>query len=183
MPGHADDSLARISAALGSETAPDSPAPQKSLQPQRRSQLAFEPSVARERFLTALARTGNVSQAAHYARINRDTAYAWRDAEPAFAAAWQDALDQAGEFLEHVAWRRAVRGVEEPVYQGGELVGTVQKYSDTLLIFLLKAANPAKFRESVRHEHTGESGGPINVQFFTFNAVAAALTDGSAEDR
>ncbi len=62
------------------------------------------------------------------------------------------------DLLEDEAVRRAKDGVEEPVYQGGKLVGHVQKYSDTLLIFLLKGAKPEKFRERSQHEFSGEDG-------------------------
>jgi hypothetical protein len=34
------------------------------------------------------------------------------------------------------------------VFQGGKQVGTVRKYSDTLLMFLLKGIRPQKWRES-----------------------------------
>ena len=33
---------------------------------------------------------------------------------------------------------------------------------DTLLIFLLKAARPQKYRHYVRQEHTGPDGTPLN---------------------
>ena len=69
-----------------------------------------------------------------------------------------------GDVLEDEAVRRAKEGVEEPVYQGGKLVGHVQKYSDTLLIFLLKGAKPQKYGDKVRHTN-GDGDGPI--QFVT----------------
>lgn len=50
--------------------------------------------------------------------------------------------------LEQEAYRRAVEGVEEPVYQGGELVGTVRRYSDKLLEFLLRGRRPQVYREN-----------------------------------
>jgi len=40
----------------------------------------------------------------------------------------------------------------------------VRKFSDLLLIFLLKAHRPAKFRETTRHELTGAEGGAIDVR-------------------
>ncbi len=56
-----------------------------------------------------------------------------------------------------------MEGWEEPAgwYQG-EAGGTVRRYSDTLLIFLLKGHRPERFHEQVRH--TGEQGGPIEVK-------------------
>ena len=43
----------------------------------------------------------------------------------------------------------------------GEVVTKVRKYSDTLLIFLLKAHRPKKYRETIHHAVTGEDGGPV----------------------
>ena len=90
----------------------------------------------------------------------RQTVYDWRAADSDFAAAWDDALDQAADTMEREAFRRAVEGVEETVYgrvdrySDGE-IGKVRKYSDTLLIFLLKGARPEKYRERQQVEHTG----------------------------
>lgn len=58
--------------------------------------------------------------------------------------------------LEAEARRRAMDGVDEPVYHKGEVVGHVRKYSDTLLIFLLKAHRPHKYRDNYKIEHGGQ---------------------------
>lgn len=112
----------------------------------------------RARFLAALAGCGNVTRAAEAAGIHRDTAYAWRHADPAFAADWDSAFDEAAPVLEEEAFRRAHDGVEEPLTCGKGLVldadgvpVTVHRYSDTLLMFLLKGVKPEKYRENVRH--------------------------------
>ncbi len=99
------------------------------------------------RFFAALAECGNVSHACHVAKVNRTTVYAYRQNDPEFAQSWEDALDEATDELEAEARRRALKGVEEPVYQGGKLVGKVRKFSDTLLIFLLKGLRPERYRE------------------------------------
>jgi hypothetical protein len=44
--------------------------------------------------------------------------------------------------LEGEAYRRAVEGVEVPIYQQGELVGHRTEYSDSLLSLMLKARVP-----------------------------------------
>jgi hypothetical protein len=49
--------------------------------------------------------------------------------------------------LEDEALRRAYHGVEEPVFYEGVQCGSVTRYSDKLLMFLLKARHPAKYRE------------------------------------
>jgi hypothetical protein len=108
-----------------------------------------------EAFFDALRRCGNVQEACAAASIARSTAYQWRDASPEFAAGWDEALDEAADRMEREAFRRAVEGTNEPVFHQGQEVGAVRKYSDTLLIFLLKAARPEKYRERTETRHTG----------------------------
>jgi hypothetical protein len=117
-------------------------------------------------FLNELVHTGNVSAAARKARIHRDTAYAFRQLADgptpnpeaaAFAKAWDAALKEAIDALELEARRRAVEGVLEPAgWYKGKAGGKVRRYSDTLLVVLLKAHRPAKYRENVKMEHAGE---------------------------
>jgi hypothetical protein len=100
------------------------------------------------RFLEVLAATGNVQRAARVARCARRTLYRYRACDPAFRQAWEQALGVAMDLvLEPEALRRAVEGVERPVYQGGKQVGTIREYSDTLLIFLLKGGKKEKYAE------------------------------------
>lgn len=115
-------------------------------------------------FLRALARKGIVAAACRRAKVARSTAYDARNADPLFAAAWDEALEVAIEALEEEARRRAEVGVLEPVFQQGMKVGAIRKYSDTLMIFLLKAHAPAKYRDNYRIEHTGADGGPIEYK-------------------
>lgn len=127
----------------------------------------------RAAFLAELAARGNVSDAAAAAGVPRQTVYDWRAADPAFAAAWDAALDQAADTMEREAFRRAVEGVAKPLTSMGKVLTqevevevdgvkrmvkvplTIQEYSDTLLIFLLKGARPEKYRERQQVEHTG----------------------------
>lgn len=113
-------------------------------------------------FLGILAAYGNVKEACEKAGIARQTVYQRREKDSDFAAAWDNALEIAADVLEREAWRRAVEGWDEPVYQGKELVGTIRKYDSTLLIFLLKGIRPAKYRE--RHELSGPGGGAIPIK-------------------
>lgn len=110
-----------------------------------------------------LAEGGNVTLAARAAGIERSTAYDRRNGNEAFAALWDDAMDQAGDLLEAEARRRAYEGWNEPVYgrlagkdAGEGEIGVVRKYSDTLMQTLLKGAKPEKYRERQQIEHTGE---------------------------
>jgi hypothetical protein len=105
----------------------------------------------REKFLDALKRTGNVTKACTLAGLGRTAVYEWRDEEEEFRQNWQKALDVAADLLEEEAIRRGKDGVKKPVYQGGKLVGHMQEYSDTLLIFLLKGAKPQKYGDKIAH--------------------------------
>src|SRR6267378_2205910 len=84
----------------------------------------------REKFLDSIRESGNVRAACVAASVGRTTAYRWRDEDATFAAEWDMALDDACDLLERTAWQRA------------------HESSDTLLIFLLKAHRPEKYRET-----------------------------------
>ena len=99
-------------------------------------------------------------KAARAAKIGRSTAYDLRDDDELFAAAWKVARYQSADVLESEAWRRAVTGTLKPVYQGGQLVGKIREYSDTLLIFLLKHADPERFNPPKDVRVGGAEGAP-----------------------
>ncbi len=98
---------------------------------------------------------GTITHAATKAGINRKTHYNWLESDPEYAARFKEADEEATDNLEREARRRAVEGVDEPVFYQGDIVGHIRKMSDTLLIFLLKGAKPEKYRE--RFEHTGRA--------------------------
>ncbi|HXF65635.1 MAG TPA: hypothetical protein VNK67_02905 [Burkholderiales bacterium] len=104
-------------------------------------------------FLEALAETANVTWACRAAGLPRRVAYEWREADRAFAKAWEEAVELGTDALEDEAIRRGHQGVDKPVYQGGRKVGTVREYSDTLLIFMLKARRPEKFKDRAEIDH------------------------------
>ena len=115
----------------------------------------------------------SVSRSAWAAGITSQTAYKWKvasqnTADPEtgvlrddFADRWKVAYNDGVDLLEDEMMRRAVQGVERPVYQGGVLVGTVQEYSDTLLSYALRGKKPETYNTE-RHEHTGKDGAPIS---------------------
>jgi hypothetical protein len=98
-----------------------------------------------EAFLERLRESGVVSDAAKAVGIHRCVAYDHRERFPKFSKAWDEALEVAVEQLEVEAVRRA------------------RDYSDLLLIFLLKAAKPHKYRETRRLEVSGPTGGPVEI--------------------
>lgn len=104
-------------------------------------------SQRRARFVKELAKSGNISAAARKAGVSRSHAYMLRSTDIDFASDWTDALETAVDSLEAEARRRAVDGVDAPHFHQGSVAGTVKKYSDTLLMFLLKAHRPERYRE------------------------------------
>jgi len=112
-------------------------------------------------FIAELARTGNVTRAAIAAGVSYRNVYHHRSVDPDFAALWDEAREMSKDVLAHEARRRAVDGVAEAVYYQGEVVGTVQRYSDTLLIFLMKGEMPDKYAD--RRQISGPDGGPLRI--------------------
>ena len=100
-------------------------------------------------FLAVLRDTGNVRAATQAAQVDRSTIYKLRQRDKDFAEALEIARDEAADVLEAEARRRATIGVAEPVFYKGVPVGSVTRYSDQLLMFLLKAARPGTYREHV----------------------------------
>ena len=91
--------------------------------------------------------------------------------DPDFAAAWQDALEEAVDWLELEALRRAVEGTEENWFSKGEIVGTITRYSDSLLMFLLKARRPWLYDRRVLRS------GQNDTDEDSFDALRSALEE------
>lgn len=103
--------------------------------------------IAREKtaFIAALRKNGgNVSGALITSKLKRVTAYDHFKNDKVFADAWLDALEASNDDLYKEAVRRAKTGILEPVYHNGKKIASVKKYSDTLLIFLLKQSEAQK---------------------------------------
>src|SRR5215813_15232185 len=108
-------------------------------------------------FIKTLSETGSVSMAAALAGSSRTRVYELRKVDPAFATAWEEAEEIAADRLENEARRRAVEGVPEPLVSAGKLVRDddgqpimVRRYSDNLLLALLRAHRPPRRERSVR---------------------------------
>ena len=84
-----------------------------------------------EAFFNAVRDGRSISAACLGASITRSSAYLWRESDPAFKAKWDECVEEGTDRLEDEAMRRAVDG------------------SDTLLIFMLKARRPQKFKDRV----------------------------------
>ena len=124
----------------------------------------------KKRFLEALSETGNVTLSIEAAGTSRTRIYDLQNNDWSFAAAWEEAEEIAADRLEAEARRRAVEGVPEPLVSGGKIVRdddgspvAVRRYSDVLLIALLRARRPEAFRDQ-RLIHAGDARHPIHTR-------------------
>jgi len=107
-------------------------------------------------FLSAYVETGSISHAARAAEMARITHYRWMETSKEYQNLFEAAKEEALENLEREARFRAVEGLRMYRFDrdGNPLKHPItgepyfeEKRSDVLLIFLLKALDPDKFRE------------------------------------
>ena len=144
--------------------------------------------VNQKAFLNAYRESACVIRAARAAKIDRTTHYLWMSKEPGYVERFEETRRQAVDVLTAEATRRAKDGIRRlKFFQGVPCMVPVidekgkrkvdsetgeeqwepyveHDYSDTLLIFLMKAADPARFNDrlmvethgKVAHEHAGQ---------------------------
>ena len=88
--------------------------------------------------LEVLQQTGNVTRATEKAGLDRSLVYRRRNLNPRFREKWQNAMEQALDYLEAYLWDKAM-GKEMTEAQDGGLV------DEKIAIFLLKAHRPEIF--------------------------------------
>lgn len=143
------------------------------------------------RFLKNFRETANIKYSCEKAGIDRTTYYDWQEHDPIFAAHLATAGEEANDALEQAAHDRAVNGVPSYVVSQGKIVyedipalekdGTPKldhngkqvylhgkplierKYSDTLLVTLLKSRMPQKYNRQ-QLEVSGPDGKPLQLQ-------------------
>lgn len=128
-------------------------------------------------YLAMLAQIPNVSAACRVAGVSRETAYQHRRSNPLFREAWDEARDIGLDQLERIAHRRATVGelrtvtrVTTKTDDVGNVIErttveeTVNQVDNALLMRLLAGYRPQVWAAEVRHRHTGEEGGPIEVE-------------------
>lgn len=83
-----------------------------------------------DKFLTRLATGASVTGAARGTGVSRATLYALRLQDEEFRARWDEAVEKGTDVLEDLALKRA-------------------RTSDVLIIFLLKARRPERYKDRV----------------------------------
>lgn len=122
-------------------------------------------------FLAAYVECGTITGAAKAAGFSNRTHYDWL-VDDDYRKRFDEACKLSAIRLEDEARRRAIEGTH--VYKfdkDGEALldpDTGQpyremKYSDTLMIFLLKGNNPEKFGDKVEQTHKGDKDSPVVI--------------------
>lgn len=159
-------------------------------------------------YLEALRNVPVYRHACEAAGVDRATAWRAREADPAFAEAEREALEEGIDRAEQEAFRRAVVGFEEPVVDKGRLAYryeryvdsdgsehyrpvldangqpvplTVKKHSDALLSLFLKGRRKKVYAD--RTEVTGADGGPVQAVDETAKAARVAQLMAMAQAR
>lgn len=92
----------------------------------------------KRQYLAAYSLTGSLVKASEATEISRFTHRHWKETDPEYAEAFQLAYAISTDILEDEARRRAIEGVQEPVFYQGKIVGHKSIYSDMLLLAMLK---------------------------------------------
>jgi hypothetical protein len=115
-------------------------------------------------FLAAYAVTGTLTQAAKGSGVSVRSHHRWREGCEAYLEAFEAAHQEACDHLEAEARSRAIQGQRRLKFDrnGQPLIDpdtgkpyTEHRYSDALLMFLLKANNPGKFGDRIEQTHKG----------------------------
>jgi hypothetical protein len=117
------------------------------------------------RFLSRLAACGNVRAASAAVGMSRDAAYVLRRRDALFARGWAAALLLARESSVDVLADMATEGIEEEVWNRGEMVGTRRRFDARLLL-----AHIARLDKQV--ENAGIEAG---MDAARFDAILAAI--------
>lgn len=130
----------------------------------------------RAAFLECLARTGSQAKACVAGECSMETVRVTRKSDPEFAAAWNEAMEQYRGVIETEIHRRAIEGVEKPIYQQGVRVDQhdVREYSDQLLSLHARRHIP-DYREKIQVD--AQHSGTLHVGLEALEGLPRELRD------
>jgi hypothetical protein len=115
-----------------------------------------------KQFLEAFAVSCSVQKAARWAGVHRQCHYDWLKQDSTYPSRFAEARQRAADMLEDEAVRRAREGVCRPVLYRGKQVYVDghplfdYEYSDQLLIRLLEANAPDKWKPRTENKNINE---------------------------
>lgn len=134
------------------------------------------------RFIEVYRQCGNIKYSCQMAGISREMFYQWKKNNKTFQRLVEEAEPEVDDTVEYAAFEEGVIGVEEPVVSSGKVMYvdeevlnedgtpqldsegkpvtkrkmlTIRRRNPTVLITLLKARLPQKYREKQQVEHSG----------------------------
>ena len=110
------------------------------------SETKRESDAKKERFLEAAGGCATILAAAKASGVSRRSHYFWLENDPSYAEAFRYAREDYLDKLTEECDRRAIKGVNKPVFHQGMQCGTIPEFSDSLLMFRMKRLDPA-YRE------------------------------------
>ena len=105
------------------------------------------PAGKKRTFLLAYARLASLRQAGDEAECHHTDHYYWMETDPVYAELFPLAKAMSADSVEDEITRRGM-GWEEERYTDDGMKYTIQKYSDLLLIFRMKALKPQEYRDN-----------------------------------
>lgn len=137
-------------------------------------------------FFAALEEGSTVGEAAKLAGYSRSSVYEYAEEDKEFKSQFDDARADLIEKLEKEADRRAIEGVvdyKSLKTNSGHKVVQVKRYSDSLLMFRLKALKPETYRESYTLDESNDlESPPIAINFAVSDPVKKIeVTRGTAK--
>ena len=115
----------------------------------------------RARVIQEFLACGRVDLACERCGVDRTMHYDWLKKDSEYKAAFDEARTHTAQMLEDEAWRRAVEGVDKPVFQGGQQVGSIREYSDSLMTWLLRGLNAKRYGD--RTVIAGDPDAPLAI--------------------
>lgn len=113
----------------------------------------------KEPWLASFRKTGTILAACQLVPVDRKTILTWRERDPEFAEAFNDAELSITEQVENSALSRAANGDSEPMIRNGRPVTDaagrpimVRRFSDQLQMFFLRTRNRKRYGDKVEHD-------------------------------
>ena len=126
----------------------------------------------KHQILEVVAQGWSVTRAGERVDVSYMSICRWRKADKEFNDAFEAAYKQGTDRIEDEAYRRAVQGIEKPIFYQGEECAVVTEYSDSLLTTLLKGRRPEVYRD--RLGISGPNGGPVETADVTARELLAS---------
>lgn len=141
-------------------------------------------------FLEAYESHGQIAPAVKQLRgaglkVTRYLIRRWRENDPKFAKAMEDAFQLYIDQVESNLIDRAANGWKEPVFHNGIWVGDKTKYSDTAAIFILKKHRPERYADdpdtSTKDAAAAAAAGGVRAALDFLESHRRKDSDGDAE--